>query len=45
MRNTSELLWELFKKTGNVSHYCLYKNISRVDEDDKKAQRHSDKGD
>lgn len=27
VKNPRDIAWEMFEKTGNVSHYLLYKNL------------------
>gem|GEM_PF-3062921 len=42
MRSAKDLAWELFKETGNISYYCLYRSLGGSSEDDYN-RRNSDK--
>lgn len=36
-----KLLWELFKKTGNINYYLLIKELGSVNYEDYKKRRNS----
>lgn len=38
-----ELLWELFKKTGNIKYYLLIKELGSVDNESNEDNRNCDR--
>jgi hypothetical protein len=38
-----EILWKLFKKTGNIKYYLMIKELGSVDNENNKDRRNSSK--
>ena len=38
-----EILWKLFKKTGNIKYYLMIKELGSVDNETNKNRRNSSK--
>lgn len=37
--DTKEIVWKLFKETGNISYYCLYRSLGGSQDADKAHKR------
>jgi hypothetical protein len=39
-----EILWQLFKKTGNIKYFLMIKELGSVEDEDKKNRGNSSRG-